>query len=137
MLRGERTGRSVLKRVAGTESRICRDHTAEAIGARILLIRGEKVLLSSHLAQLYGVETRALNQAVKWNCDRFPEDFMLQLTEEEVSMLVSQNVIPHKNNRWGLQLCILFHSTCNLAILTPLAPSAPHKLLICLEGKTK
>jgi hypothetical protein len=70
--------------------------TAEAIGARILFIRGKKVLLSSHLAQLYGVETRVLNQAVKRNSDRFPEDFMLQLTEEEVSMLVSQNVIPHK-----------------------------------------
>jgi hypothetical protein len=70
--------------------------TAEAIGARILFIRGEKVLLSSHLAQLYGVETRVLNQAVKRNSDRFPEDFMLQLTEEEVAMLVSQNVIPHK-----------------------------------------
>ena len=70
--------------------------SSETIGSRILWLRKEKVLLSSHLAELYGVETRALNQAVKRNIDRFPEDFMFQLTEEEVGLLVSQNVIPHK-----------------------------------------
>ena len=59
----------------------------------ILLIRGKKVMLSWHLAQLYGVEVRALIQAVKRNDTRFPEDFMFQLTEEEVDSLRSQNVI--------------------------------------------
>lgn len=55
-----------------------------------------KVLLSADLADLYGVETRALNQAVKRNGERFPADFMFRLSEEEVDWLVSQNVIPHK-----------------------------------------
>lgn len=68
----------------------------ESIGSRILWLRKEKVLLSAHLAELYGVETRALNQAVKRNSERFPEDFMFQLAEQEVEFLVSQNVIPHK-----------------------------------------
>jgi hypothetical protein len=69
---------------------------SEMIQQKILLIRGEKVMLSVHLAMLYGVETRALNQAVKRNRERFPEDFMFQLTAEEAEVLVSQNVIPRK-----------------------------------------
>ena len=68
----------------------------EVIEQKILLIRGQKVMLSIHLAELYGVETRALNQAVKRNFNRFPKDFMLQLTDHEAGQLVSQNVIPHK-----------------------------------------
>lgn len=68
----------------------------DTISSRILWLRKEKVLLSSHLAELYDVETRVLNQAVKRNSDRFPTDFMFQLTIEEVDELVSQNVIPHK-----------------------------------------
>ncbi len=53
-------------------------------------------MLSLHLAELYGVETRALNQAVRRNSARFPRDFSFQLTEEESEWLVSQNVIPHR-----------------------------------------
>jgi hypothetical protein len=53
-------------------------------------------MLSVDLAELYGVETRVLNQAVKRNIERFPEDFMFMLTENEANSLVSQNVIPHK-----------------------------------------
>ena len=53
----------------------------EAIERKILLMRGHKVMLSVHLADLYGVETRVLNQAVKRNSGRFPEDFMFQLTQ--------------------------------------------------------
>ncbi|MBI5675055.1 MAG: ORF6N domain-containing protein [Nitrospirae bacterium] len=68
----------------------------EIIEQKIYLIRGQKVMLSMHLAELYGVETRALNQAVKRNIHRFPEDFMFQISESEVEQLVSQNVIPHK-----------------------------------------
>jgi hypothetical protein len=55
----------------------------ERIEARILLIRGEKVLLDTDLAELYGVETKVLNQAVRRNSERFPEDFMFQLSAEE------------------------------------------------------
>jgi phage regulator Rha-like protein len=68
----------------------------EIIERKILLIRGHKVMLSSHLAELYAVETRSLNQAVKRNINRFPEDFMFQINESETEQLVSQNVIPHK-----------------------------------------
>ena len=68
----------------------------EVIERKILLIRGHKVMLSTDLAGLYGVETRALNQAVKRNINRFPDDFMFQLNESEAEQLVSQNVIPHK-----------------------------------------
>jgi hypothetical protein len=59
----------------------------EVIERRILLIRGQKVMLSTHLAELYDVETRVLNQAVKRNISRFPEDFMFQLTREEADFL--------------------------------------------------
>ncbi len=68
----------------------------ERIERSILLIRGQKVMLSTHLADLYNVETRILNQAVKRNIRRFPEDFMFQLNSVEAEQLVSQNVIPHK-----------------------------------------
>jgi len=64
----------------------------EMIEGKILLIRSQKVMLDRDLAQLYGVETRALNQAVRRNVDRFPEDFMFPLTREEI-MRISQFVI--------------------------------------------
>ncbi len=66
---------------------------AAHIESRILLIRGQKVMLDADLAELYGVEIRALNQAVKRNTERFPEDFMFQLTSEEYESLRSQFVI--------------------------------------------
>jgi len=56
-------------------------------------VRGQRVLLDADLAALYGVETRALNQAVSRNSQRFPEDFMLRLTPEEAASLRSQIVI--------------------------------------------
>jgi len=64
----------------------------ERIERSILLIRGQKVMLDRDLAQLYGVETRVLNQTVRRNIDRFPEDFMFRLTREEI-MRISQIVI--------------------------------------------
>lgn len=65
----------------------------DALGKRIFLIRGHRVMLSPHLAELYGVESRALAQAVKRNWKRFPEDFAFQLTWKEVRFLRSQSVI--------------------------------------------
>ena len=59
------------------------------IESRILLIRGQKVMLDADLAELYGVATKALNQAVKRNVERFPEDFMFQLTNTEKSEVVT------------------------------------------------
>ena len=57
--------------------------TAEEIGSRILIPRGQRVILDSELAELYGVETRVLNQAVKRNSRRFPIDFRFQLASAE------------------------------------------------------
>jgi phage regulator Rha-like protein len=65
----------------------------ERIERAILSIRGEKVMLDSDLAELYGVETRVLNQAVKRNADRFPEDFMFQLTADEVVKLNRSQIV--------------------------------------------
>ncbi len=59
----------------------------EQIDSRIFLLRGQKVLLDKDLAQLYGVETRILNRAVKRNSERFPEDFMFALTREEITRI--------------------------------------------------
>ena len=65
----------------------------EIIESKILLLRGKKVMLDRDLGVLYGVETKALKQAVKRNLKRFPDDFMFQLTEEEArELLRSQNV---------------------------------------------
>ena len=64
----------------------------ERIERAILVLRGHKVMLDADLAQLYGVPTKVLNQAVTRNIDRFPKDFMFQLTEEEATRLRSQIV---------------------------------------------
>jgi hypothetical protein len=68
----------------------------ERIESRILFIREHKVMLDSDLAEIYGVETRVFNQAIMRNSERFPLDFMFQLTREELTALISQNVIPNK-----------------------------------------
>jgi len=70
---------------------------AEAIAGRIVMLRGERVLLDADLAELYGVETKLLNRAVKRNHDRFPGDFMFQLTGEEAGNLRYQN----GTSSWG------------------------------------
>jgi len=71
------------------------------IASKIFTIRDEKVILDVHLAELYVVETRVLKQAVRRNLDRFPSDFMYELTEDEINTVVSQNVIPSKKNFGG------------------------------------
>ena len=73
----------------------------QQIENRIFTIRGEQVMLDRDLAELYQVETRALNQAVKRNSERFPETFCFQLNDEEVNSMVSQNVIPSKQHLGG------------------------------------
>lgn len=65
----------------------------QIIQNKIYEIRGQKVMLDRDLAEMYGVETRALNQAVKRNAERFPEDFMFQMTNEEVEIWKSQIVM--------------------------------------------
>lgn len=75
----------------------------ERIVDKIFLIRGKKVMLDSDLAQLYGVETKVLNQAVKRNAERFPEDFMFRLTGDETVSLRSQFVTLDETmaSEWG------------------------------------
>jgi phage regulator Rha-like protein len=70
------------------------------IERRIYLIRGHKVLLDTHLAELYQVPTKSLNLAVRRNRDRFPEDFMFQLSKEEVALLRFQ-IETSKKTRGG------------------------------------
>ena len=65
----------------------------ESIVNKIVFLRGEKVLLDHDLAELYDVETGALNRAVKRNAERFPEDFMFQVTGEEAELLRCQTGI--------------------------------------------
>lgn len=64
--------------------------TIEGLAQRILLIRDQKVMLDADLAELYGVPTKRFNEQVKRNIDRFPADFMFQLTDEEHEVLRSQ-----------------------------------------------
>ncbi len=70
----------------------------ELIEKRIYLVRGQKVMLDRDLAELYEVETRALNQAVRRNSDRFPEDFMFALDRKEIQN-ISQIVISSKGKK--------------------------------------
>ena len=73
----------------------------EAVVSKIFFIRGVRVLLDKDLADLYGVETRVLNQAVKRHKKRFPEDFMFQLSKSEYDFLISQFVTSKKSGRGG------------------------------------
>jgi hypothetical protein len=74
----------------------------ETIINKIFIIRGHKVMMDRDLAELYGVDTRTLNQAVKRNLKRFPEDFMFQMTPEELKTWKSQIVISN-SERMGLR----------------------------------
>jgi hypothetical protein len=73
----------------------------ELIAQKIFLIRRQKVMLDSDLAELYGVETFNLNKAVKRNPDRFPSDFMFQLTKDEYEVLIFQFGISKRKGRGG------------------------------------
>ena len=83
----------------------------QIIQSKIFEVRGCRVMLDYHLAELYQVETRALKQAVKRNIERFPGDFMFVLTQEEANLLlsigVSQNVIPPAYN-FGVAMPMAF-----------------------------
>ena len=73
----------------------------EAIINKIYLIRGKKVMLDKDLAELYDVKALRLRQQVKRNMERFPENFMFRLTEEETELMVSQNAIPSRQHLGG------------------------------------
>lgn len=76
---------------------------AERIVSQIYIIRGKKVMLDRDLAELYDVETKVLNQAVRRHARRFPEDFMFQLTKDELEYWRSQFVTSNPAGKMGLR----------------------------------
>ena len=80
----------------------------EIIQSKIYELRGQRVMLDFDLASLYQVETRVLNQAVKRNIERFPDDFMFQLTVEEWALISSQFVMTSRAKRPKTALPLAF-----------------------------
>ncbi|MBI4682289.1 MAG: ORF6N domain-containing protein [Nitrospirae bacterium] len=104
----------------------------ELIERKIYVIRGQKVMLDRDLANLYGVETRTLNQAVKRNIKRFPNDFMFQLTKEEFSVQRSQIVLFEKGKgRYPKYLPCMFTEQ-GIAMLSSVLNSA-RAILVNIE----
>ena len=87
----------------------------EAVINKIYFIRNEKVMLDSDLAELYGVETKRVNEQVKRNIDRFPEDFMFQLTEIEFENLKSQIATSNWGGRRTLPYAFTEHGVLMLS----------------------
>jgi hypothetical protein len=90
---------------------------SEKIVSKIYIIRNKKVMLDRDLAVLYGVKTMVLNQAVRRNTKRFPEDFMFQLNKEEMRNWMSQIVIS-KSERMGLRKLPLVFTEQGVAMLS-------------------
>ncbi len=84
------------------------------IHEKIYMIRGKQVMIDRDLAVFYLVETRALKQAVKRNIKRFPEDFMFELSEKEIDILVSQSVIPSKKYFGGAKPFVFTEQGVNM-----------------------
>lgn len=89
----------------------------DVIVSKIYEIRGEKVMIDRDLAELYGVETRVLNQAVRRNLKRFPDDFMFQMTQAEMEDWKSQIVISNKE-KMGLRKPPLVFTEQGVAMLS-------------------
>jgi hypothetical protein len=85
----------------------------ETIVEKIYIIRGQKVMLDRDLAEMYGVEVKRLNEAVKRNATRFPEDFMFQLAQNEWRNLKSQFATSSLGWRKKTTLCIFRTRSCN------------------------
>ena len=91
----------------------------EIIISKIVILRGEKVLLDRDLAELYGVKTKALKQAVRRNIRRFPDDFMFELTKEEFEDWRSQFVTSNRD-KMGLRYKPMAFTEQGVAMFTPL-----------------
>jgi hypothetical protein len=89
----------------------------EGISRSILILRGHRVILDSDLAAIYGVSTGRFNEAVKRNIERFPEDFMLRLSEAEYAALISQNATskPGRGGRRKLPWAFTEHGAIQAA----------------------
>lgn len=101
------------------------------IGSRIVLLREQRAMLDSDLAELYGVETRVLVQAVKRNLDRFPSDFMFQLDSQDIAALRSQSVIS-KPGRGGRRTAPYAFTEQGVAMLSSVLNS-PRAIAINIE----
>lgn len=97
----------------------------EVIENKIFLIRGVKVMLDRDLAGLYGVETKTLNQAVKRNSERFPKDFMFQLTKKEIDSLRSHFVTSNRGGRRYLPYAFTEHGILMLSSVLNSAKGHP------------
>ena len=87
----------------------------QVIQSKIYEIRGQRVMLDRDLAEMYGVETRVLNQAVKRNIERFPEDFMFQLTKGEFEIMKSQFVISNEPDNQHISVLTSQNVTSKIA----------------------
>ena len=97
------------------ENNIQKEDLLALVKSKIYTIRGQKVMLDFDLAQMYEVETRVLNQSVKRNIERFPDDFMFQLTKGEFDILKSQFVISNIHDSESVGKCWRFNITkCDL-----------------------
>ena len=92
--------------------------TLDQVERSIYMIRENKVMLDSELATLYGVETRVLNQAVRRNIDRFPNDFMFELTRDEFDNLISQIGTSSSRNYGGRRKLPLVFTEQGVAMLS-------------------
>ncbi len=97
--------------------------TAGTIEQKIYLIRGQKVMLDSDLAELYGVETFNLNKAVKRNIERFPSDFMFQVTKNEAESLIFQFGMSKTGSRGGRRFLPYAFTEQGIAMLSTVLKS--------------
>jgi hypothetical protein len=96
----------------------------ETITSKIFLIRDQKVMVDRDLAELYGVETKYLKRQVKRNTDRFPEDFMFELTKEEFANWRSQFVTSNSSNKMGLRYAPYVFTEQGVAMLSSVLNSS-------------
>ena len=111
-------------------------HAVDSVEELILTIRNQKVILDTDLARIYGVPTKALNQAVKRNADRFPSDFAFHLTLQESSWMRSQIVTASKRNVRHIPVAFTEHGAIMLASVlnSPMAIEASVRVVRAFVG---
>jgi hypothetical protein len=111
------------------------------IDRQIHAIRGRKVMLGSDIAALYGVTVSALNQAVRRNAERFPDDFMFALTKEEADNLKSQTVIPSCGGSRKMPFAFTEHGVSMLSSVLRSDQAVPgrhrHDPRLCRYARTR
>lgn len=105
--------------------------SVETIENKILVLRGQKVMLDADLAELYGVKTKVFIQAVKRNIERFPADFMFQLNNQEVSILRSQ-IVTSNDGRGGRRYAPFVFTEFGVAMLSSILNS-PRAIQVNIE----